>query len=282
MNMDGNRDGTDDISSSEVLEDYMVSPTDMDMQMHMFGLMYSPIDSLTLMAMIPYIKKSMNHITRMGVEFKTESEGFGDLKTTGLWKLFHNNNNHIHLNLGISLPTGSIDEKDDTPAADNVVLPYPMQLGSGTFDLMPGITYLGKSDRYSWGSQLTGTIRLGDNDRDYTLGNVLNITGWSSVRLTHWLSTSARLNWSGWEDIDGADPDLNPNMVPTADPDLRGGNRLDGLLGINYLNVFGPDFLRGHRLAVEFGLPIYQDLNGPQLETDWTITLGWQYAFQLY
>ncbi len=37
--------------------------------------------------------------------------------------------------------------------------------------------------------------------------------------------------------------------------------------------------LRGHRLAFELGVPVYQDLNGPQLETNWTATLGWQLAF---
>jgi hypothetical protein len=32
-------------------------------------------------------------------------------------------------------------------------------------------------------------------------------------------------------------------------------------------------------VALEIGAPVYQDLNGLQLETDWTTTLGWQYAF---
>jgi hypothetical protein len=29
-------------------------------------------------------------------------------------------------------------------------------------------------------------------------------------------------------------------------------------------------------LAAEVGVPVYQDLNGPQLETDWTFSIGWQ------
>lgn len=37
--------------------------------------------------------------------------------------------------------------------------------------------------------------------------------------------------------------------------------------------------LRGHRLALEVGAPVYQDVNGLQLETDWVATLGWQRAF---
>ena len=37
--------------------------------------------------------------------------------------------------------------------------------------------------------------------------------------------------------------------------------------------------LRGHRLALGPGAPVHQDLDGPQLETDWMATLGWQLAF---
>ena len=39
------------------------------------------------------------------------------------------------------------------------------------------------------------------------------------------------------------------------------------------------DWVRGHRLAIEGGIPIVQDLNGPQMETDFMISVGWQYAF---
>jgi hypothetical protein len=35
---------------------------------------------------------------------------------------------------------------------------------------------------------------------------------------------------------------------------------------------------KGHRLAFEASLPVYQNLNGPQLEVDWTLTIGWQYS----
>jgi hypothetical protein len=35
----------------------------------------------------------------------------------------------------------------------------------------------------------------------------------------------------------------------------------------------------GLRIAIEMGVPAYQRLDGPQLETDWTLTTGVQYAF---
>ena len=45
MDMDGNRDGTKHLDPSDLFADgYMVSPLKMDMQMHMFHLMYAPLD----------------------------------------------------------------------------------------------------------------------------------------------------------------------------------------------------------------------------------------------
>lgn len=277
MDMAGNRDGTTDLSPAQVLEQFPVTPTEMTMDMHMLGVMYAPTDELTVSVMAPYIFKSMDHVTRMGVNFTTQSDGFGDIRLMGLYKILDQDRQRLHLNAGISFPTGSTNQRDDTPAGPNQVLPYPMQLGSGTFDLLPGITYLGQSDNWSWGGQALGTIRLGTNGNSYRLGNRFNVTGWGARRWNNWFSTSVRLNGNTWGNITGADPRLNPALIPTADPNLRGGIRLDVGLGLNFLVDKG--VLAGHRLGIEFALPVYQSLDGPQLETDWLLTIGWQKAF---
>ncbi|MBV6623580.1 MAG: transporter [Rivularia sp. (in: Bacteria)] len=277
MEMDGNRDGTNSISDSEVLQDFMVTPVDMSMQMHMVGAMYAVSDDVTLMAMVPYVSKEMEHLTRMGTRFTTNSEGFGDIKTSALYTVFNKDKQRVHLNLGVSFPTGSIDERDDTPAGEDQILPYPMQIGSGTFDLLPGITYLGQSGKGSWGAQALTTLRLGKNDNGYRLGNKYQLTGWIARNWTDWLSTSLRLTGKTWGDIDGADDRLNPMMIPTADPNLRSGTQINLGFGVN---LYAPEGnLQGSRLAMEFELPILRDLDGPQLETDWQFTLGLQSSF---
>ena len=65
--------------------------------------------------------------------------------------------------------------------------------------------------------------------------------------------------------------------VPTADPNLRAGHRIDMLGGVNFVVPLGP--LGEHRIALEAGAPVYQWLDGPQLETDWRVIAGWQFAF---
>ena len=55
MRMKGNRDGNHDLSIDEVFAlpvNYAAVPTDMDMEMHMFGVMYAPTDWLTAVLLI--------------------------------------------------------------------------------------------------------------------------------------------------------------------------------------------------------------------------------------
>jgi len=249
MHMEDNRDGTNSLSPEEIATTIpnrffgtpgqpptlRVVPTEMTTDMHMFGAMYAPRDELTLMLMANYIDREMDHITfqggagttRLGT-FKTETKGWGDTKASALIRMYKDETHHVHFNAGLSLPTGSIKEEDNVLTPMNMRprlrLPYAMQLGSGTYDLLPSITYSATKDLMGWGAQYNATFRLGENSQDYTLGD------------KHMLS-----------------------------------------LGVNAVVPTG--VLKGHRFSAEVTLPIYQDLNGPQMERDNTVILGWSKAF---
>lgn len=307
MNMEGNRIGTNSISPEEIVTTVpnhnpvvtpngmtvtppflRVVPTRMTMDMHMLGAMYAPSDNITLMAMLPLIRKDMDHITFSPMPganliggFKTKSEGVGDVKLGALYRLLDVGRNHVHLNMGISAPTGSLQERDDifdpfgrTP---EVRLPYAMQLGTGTWDLLPGVTYTGRERDLSWGAQYSAEIRLEDeNSEGYSWGDKHSFTGWVAYQFAPWISTSIRAKYSTQSDIEGFDSQIG-GPIQTAHPANFGGKKLDLMGGVNLMVPDGP--LKGHRLALEAGAPVYQDLNGPQLETDWMFTLGWQKAF---
>ena len=256
---------------------FLITPLNMQTEMQMIGGMYAPSDDLTLMFMLPHLDKSMLHLVANGTMFETKSNGIGDFKFGGLVKIFDRDRQRAHLNLIMSAPTGSITERGFVPPAGGVVrLPYPMQLGSGTWDLHPGITYLGQSDNFSWGSQLQATIHLGTNDEGYSLGNDITWNNWVAYRITDSLSASVRVSAKSWKNIDGRDP-LIGGPVPTARPDLRGGSSVDIFGGINYL--FRKGALKGHRIAIEAGNRVYQNLDGPQLGGDWMFIAGWQKGF---
>ncbi|GMQ95748.1 MAG: hypothetical protein BMS9Abin14_202 [Gammaproteobacteria bacterium] len=277
MRMDGNRDGTRDVSTAEVLSQYPVAPLSMDDDMLMAGLMYGITDDISVMAMVPYVWKSMDHVTRSGVDFTTKSEGIGDLRLIGGFDVLKNADRTLNLSAGLSFPSGSTDERDDTPSGANQLLPYPMQNGSGSIDVLPGITYVDRSKDWSWGGQFHAILRLGENDDNYTLGNVYGASVWGARRWVNWFSSSARLIGEVVENIDGADPRLNPAQAPTADPNLRAGNFLSLGLGFNFRVPSGS--AKDLRLSVEGVIPVVQDLDGPQLEREYTILIELKKTF---
>ena len=302
MPMSGSRLGTDAIADAEIVsptgQNFLVTPSEMPMRMDMLGVMYAPAKRATFMAMVPFVTYSMDHRSRMSVAadpeavaFSTSSSGLGDVSASALVLLAEAGRSRVHAGLGASFPTGSIDKTDDTPMGTDQLLPYPMQTGSGTVDLQPSLTYLGQSDHFGWGAQARGTVRLGENDRNYALGDRAGLTAWGSVGVTEAVSLSARLDGQAWDNVhvaDGLDVGdmgypysmgVASRLVPTVFPDLRAGERVDLSVGANAMVPSGP--LHGLRAAVEVGVPVYQRLAGPQLETDLVLTLGAQYAFHL-
>lgn len=323
MHMEGMRSGTRNVSADEVAlttnplagetmrmgnfpngqprmmnvpGTYRISPISMDMKMHMIGAMYAPSNDITLMAMLHYHEKEMLLQTYRGPagtnvigRFTGRTEGLGDTTISALVRLHDDGINHLHLNAGISLPTGSITEKGKVlpPFAgmmqtgpnelvDIDRLGYPMQLGSGSYDLLAGLTYSGRDGDFSWGGQVSGTLRLNDNDEGYRLGNRIEGTIWAAYQWAPWISTSIRAAGYSQGKIDGRDPVITGGM-PLFFAGNSGRDQVDLLAGINLVATEGE--LEGHRLAIEVGGPVYERVNGLQMSNDWSFTIGWQKSF---
>ena len=291
---DGNI-GTDAVfhSTTPRGDHYTVAPLEMDMHMSMIELMFAPTEKLTLMVMTGYNEMSMDmygsqhhgghgaagheeeshgHVERE--TFTHNTSGWGDTSLTAMYSLFNANRQTVHLDLGLSFPTGSVEERGHGGAYTH----YGMQLGSGTYDLLPGITYLGQSNRLSWGLQYAAVVRLEDEgDSGFRFGDVHQVTAWSAIRLTEWASLSGRIAYRHEGKLRGHYDGAHNHSTP---PDIQvnyGGDWLD--LGIG-LNLWAPrGVLKGQRLAIEALWPVYQDVNGIQLEKDFTLYAGWQWAF---
>jgi hypothetical protein len=278
MEMDGLLKGSSSTTKADTAPLYPASmmgnmlPKDMTMDMHMFGAMHAISDKWTLMCMINHLENEMTmQNTMMGT---MKSSGLSDLKIAGLYDLAQwDSGRRVHLNLGLSLPTGSIDEKH----TNGNTLGYGMQLGSGTYDFHPAITYLAQTENYSYGAQIGGILRIDDNDQGYTLGNKFEAALWGASKLSDSLSASVKFDYSSQSRIDGSDADMNELMSPAMDPNSQGRDITTFGLGLNY--YFQNGGLKGHRLAAEWETPLDQKVNGVQLELDSTWTLGWQYAW---
>ena len=284
MNMDGLRDGTSDVAEDSVgykrgsEYEYMMIPTTMTMDMHMLMAMYGVTDQWTVMVMPSYVATEMDMIMDMGPmmgrsEYDPMStDGLGDTEVRGSYKV----GEVLTASLGLGLPTGSVTETV-TSMRKTFRAPYDMQLGSGSYDLKPAITYNALTDdrKWNWGAQAQYVWHTAENDEGWRYGDSLRLNGWLQRALgpaAGWV----RLAYGAAGGIRGEDPEIDAlqawSPMPDADPDNYGGSRVDGALGASF--ALGPV-----SLGLEFGVPLYQDLNGLQMKTTWFTTAGLQVMF---
>lgn len=301
MAMSGNLLGDSSISDDEVVTTQpnpyaampmmpptlRVVPQEMTTAMHMVGVMYAPTDDITLMAMFNYLDKTMQLKTYQGMMGTTElgyfdsaSSGMGDTKLGLMYRLFYDATHHLHANLSVSLPTGAIDKTGEVLTPMNMRmqtrLPYPMQLGSGTVDWQLGITYTGKVGDTTWGTQYMLTLRNSENDEGYQLGNEQKLNAWAQHAFSHSVSIGVGGEYFSSGAISGMDDEI---MLPvqTANPANYGRDVINAKVSLNWVGQTG--LLRDHRLAIEYSVPIKQDVNGLQMEMDSMFTFGYQKAF---
>lgn len=184
-----------------------------------------------------------------------------------------------HLTAGLSMPTGPVDRGDQLPIApaEQRTLPYSMQPGDGTFALIPGAVLVSENAAGTVGLQATARIPVGENDRGWRRGQEVRGNVWMAYRFSEWVSGSLRLSGTRRSAVEGSDPTLDPWSTPMAHPALQAGTRVDLPVGLNLYFADGP--LYGNRLFAEFVLPVYQDLDGPQLKARAGVSLGWAVAF---
>lgn len=276
MRMDGAISGTKDIETTEILDMYMVAPKTMQMNMQMLGMMYAPSDRITLMLMGNYQSTTMELQTRMGVDFATASQGFGDTKISALISLLDKKRQIVLATVGTSLPTGGIVNRDDTPMMANSLLAYPMQNGSGTVDPFVGITYQGQAERFSWGAQSSYLYRATQNNRGYQLGDYFKATLWGALKLNRNFSLSLSADFGSMGKIEGVDSDLNPMMMPLASTMNSGNQRLHTGIGANYYVPSGT--MKNLRIGIVVMYPAWQKVSGIQMNQSLQGTLGLQYT----
>jgi hypothetical protein len=160
-----------------------------------------------------------------------------------------------HAGLGLSIPTG----RSDIKSADGSFVHYGMQLGSGTWDLIPSLTVRGYAPGFGWGAQASYTARTGAaNASGFKFGDLVTATAWLSKPVSDKVTLSARLAWTDEGAIKGH---YNGRHSHSAPPDRQanyGGQRLDAGIGFN------AKLPEGLRLGVEALLPLHQSLNGIQ------------------
>lgn len=295
MDMEGLRSGTDRLSSSAVhagATGYVVAPKRMTMEMHGLGVMYAPNDRVTLMLMLPYKRIEMDHridsttpligFNNGSATFTTKTQGIGDVKIKTLIPIKQTEHSQLLAGIGFSLPTGSISEQDVIPVPlvgrAERQLPAPMQLGSGTVDFLPTLTYLHHFNGFDYGVSAKGVLRLHENSHDYRLGHEFKLENWVGCQLTEKISSSLSLKYEKIGALKGTQSDVAQSVpfsptkstVTTAYGENYESETLwlgiGAALAINEVAT----------LAVDLSYPVYQDFAGIKLETDSILTIGFK------
>lgn len=293
MNMDMNdlRDGTSGISKEQVFNTYLMAPEHMNMQMHMLMGMYGITNKLTLMGMFNYQFNSMQmamysagghvhpgtHIDGSSMH-TIKTHGIGDIKLHALYGILEKENCQLLISLGVSVPTGTIyltGAADDAMYA-NSRYPYGMQMGSGTVDVLPAVTYLYQKNGLALNASVYGTYRAGYNSIGYRLGHEGVINSWMAYQWLPFLSSSIRVLANTTGAVTGRDASLYDRLEPSANPLNYGGQSISAYVGsvVHFKGV-----LKNNRFGIECGMPVYQDLNGVQLKQQLTLTTTWSFSF---
>ena len=274
MNMDGNREGQQNISTQKIFENYRIAPNRMETNMHMLSTMWGFSEHVTLMLMVPYLQKNMIALHQQQGKFNTQTEGLGDITLKAFHTLKKTKKTTLFLINGLRFPTGGIEEKD-TVFNQKVQLPYRMQLGSGSTDYILGATWTQIEEEYAIGAQIKSIFRMNKNNRNYQLGNTFEGTTWITKSLSPILSGCMKLQAKHQEDISGYDNEIETTAQVNPLANTQQGFSIVNLgLGLSWT---GTESYKTHRIALEWNIPIYQKVNGIQMNSEQTLTIGWQH-----
>ncbi|GJL80203.1 MAG: hypothetical protein NPINA01_31920 [Nitrospinaceae bacterium] len=292
------RDGTRDLDNAAELlgpangTTFAVTPEEMRTYMTMASVAYSFTDDFAMMAMMSYIRNEMDMQFNTPLQSSTGTRGFtmtsdgqSDLTVLGKYRLYKDDNlaptKQASVLFGLSLPTGEIEKEftnNPVNGQNGTILPFRMQTGSGTVDPIIGVTLQSSTDPWWYGANAQLEAHVYNNDQGYRRGSELRYDFYLMRQVHSRVVLLGELQ--GWYE---GTFNREPYRGRILGEGHAGGTPSGGFLS----PLFDPKNYGGHKLAVTLGLqfqpiplhvvemaatiPIYQDLNGPQLRDDYML-----------
>ncbi len=274
---DGLRDSRKNLTSADTFaRGYSIAPTNLLDQRFELEAIFGFNRRLDLYMVLPYTAREMDQDLSLGGQTTIESSGLDDVQIGGVFRSHEKGPTRLSFMAGVSIPTGQVDVTDDYAGASGTILPYPMQLGTGTFDLLPGVMLESRLSGMRVGARASGRIHLeGAHDEGWFRSNSMRLDLWASKKIAKDLRSSLRAEANWWGDLHGAHADMVPLRNPLEDALRQGGSRVTLYGGLSKdLNSEG-----NSRLELEIGMPVEEWLDGPALSQDWTVVFGWRLRF---
>lgn len=257
-----------DFQGSQAAQDDLYSFGDTTLNMQVATLQYQLSPSWTLLMvgthMENYVETNM-----LGFTFRDKTKGFGDLLIDAVYPLHASSQFLLLGDIGVFLPTGAISRKNASNPSLNYA--YNMQLGSGTYDPQAGLTAIALQEQFQAGAHLSATMRTGENENGYRLGNLYKADAWFDIPVGWGFTPRLVGYYKVKQAITGQDKTLGRTIWTEyyhhdqQNWDVSAALKLEKAI------------LRNVTLVAEAGRPIYQDArNSDQVvvSTDYYGTLG--------
>ncbi len=152
----------------------------------------------TFVGIIPHISNKVETIYEPvvgGINYKTvdTTSGLSDVRLMAVTSFSLNAAHVTMLDIGLTLPTGSIDQY--FTSAPNQRAAYNMQPGSGTPDLVLGATVTNTKNALVSSARAQATVRGGRNSNGYVLGNEFLAKASSIYSVNNYFSSGVVANY---------------------------------------------------------------------------------------
>lgn len=293
----GNYYGSTQINS-EVLSaaGFSMYASAMRMDMAMLHIMYAVSNKVTLVLMPHYMKMDMDMMpladtmhgsmhnatasmtnsmmahSAHGSMHNMSVSGWSDTVLGATVRLWDEAELLIQANLNVSAPTGSVQQKQ----GNGQFMPYGMQLGTGTWDALPGITVRQNiGTRLLMGGRLSTRLPLeSKNESGFSVGEIYTVESWIGCSLKEAVALSVRLTYEKQHRISGHYNGPHNHASPTDFQRNYGGEFLDFGLGIHV----NPR-ISALRLGLEWIVPVSEHYNGFQLGRDQGVSANVSWAW---
>ena len=180
------------------------------------------------------------------------------------------NNFFLITDLALSIPTGSISEKNKNAIQFNY--PYNMQLGAGTYDFILSQTAIRNlSAKHQLGGFAMGRLRTGQSDEGYRRGNEVNAKLWYSYILSPNIIPGVWANYYLQQGIIGEDRTFGRNVFVEFYHNSRQFWDITPHVNLSY------DINKNIKLRALVGVPVWQiseNIDDIQLFTRWFTQVG--------
>jgi len=251
-----------DRGSLEIPNEHEIQQTTINRN-YALGIDYSPNEDWGVNLQLPYFDRYHTTIAPGDTEISTShTQGIGDVRLVGRYLGFTPDHS-IGAQLGVKLATGSFDNTFISGPQAGEPLDRGLQPGTGTIDLLVGGFTFGAFSR-DWDYFAQGMLQQPLNSRDgFRPGTGFNLNAGVRYMAYEHFVPSLQINAR----IEARESGEN------ADVDNSGATLVYLSPGLNF-QVAGA--LHGYAYVQ---LPIYQRVNGLQLEPRYTATVGIYYTF---